>query len=160
MSDDGATGVQPLTDGEEKLLRALARVVITVPRAFEADLMREEGMPLAEYFALVHLSEAPSRRLRMGDLAAASGLTLSGTTRVVGRLEEQGYAQRQKCATDGRGHEAVLTDAGLRQLKKAWPAHLRSVRRHVFDRLGEVDIDAVAQALDALIGPTPPAHDG
>lgn len=158
MGDEDAS-VQPLTDAEQKFLRALTKVATSVPRAFEADLVGEEGMPLAEYFTLMHLSEAPSRTLRMGDLAAANNLTLSGTTRVVGRLEQQGYARRQKCATDGRGQEAVLTDAGLRQLEKVWPAHLRSVRRHVFDRLDGVDVDAVAQALDRLVSP-PPATTG
>lgn len=149
MEDDGEA-VQPLTEGEQEFLRALTRAAISVPRAFEADLVREQGMPLGEYFTLMHLSEAPSRRLRMGDLAAATGLTLSGTTRVVGRLEEQGYARRERCANDGRGSEAVLTEDGLQQLEKAWPSHLRSVRRHVFDQLDGADVAALARALGKL----------
>jgi hypothetical protein len=33
--------------------------------------------------------------------------------------------------TDGRGWNAVLTDAGLERLRRAWPTHLASMRRHV-----------------------------
>jgi DNA-binding MarR family transcriptional regulator len=52
----------------------------------DADLQREQGMSMSEYWTLMHLSEAPARTLRMSDLAAASALSLSGMTRIVNRL--------------------------------------------------------------------------
>jgi hypothetical protein len=30
------------------------------------------------------------------------------------------------------------------------PAHLASVRQHIFDLLGEIDLDALARALDKM----------
>ena len=57
--------------------------MLTVPRALDADLLREQRMSASEYAALMHLSEAPGRRLRMSDLAGASNLSLSGMTRIV-----------------------------------------------------------------------------
>jgi DNA-binding MarR family transcriptional regulator len=81
---------QPLTAEEEAFLRAFGRAVITVPRVLEADLLRQQGVSLSEYNALMNLSEAPDRRLRMSDLASASALSLSGMTRVVNRLVLQG----------------------------------------------------------------------
>jgi hypothetical protein len=54
----------------ETFLRAFARAMISVPRAFKADLLRGRGMSASENFTLMHLSEAPGRRLRMSDLAA------------------------------------------------------------------------------------------
>jgi len=136
-----------LTEEEEAFVRAFARVLIAVPRALDADLAREQGMSMNEYAVLMHLSEAPDRRLRMSDLAAANSLSVSGMTRIVSRLEAQGLVQRERCATDARGWLAVLTDAGLDRIRQAWPTHVASVRRHVMDHLGEVDLPALTAAL-------------
>jgi DNA-binding MarR family transcriptional regulator len=140
----------PLTGQEEAFIRAFARAAMTVPRAFEADLLREQRMSLSEYLTLMHLSEAPGRRLRMSDLAAAAALSLSGMTRIVNRLEEPGLVRRERSADDGRGWHAVLTDAGLERLRQAWPTHLASARRHLFDHLTKVDLAAIAVALQRV----------
>jgi DNA-binding MarR family transcriptional regulator len=137
----------PLTAEEEAFVRAFGRALLTVPRALDADLLREQRMSGNEYNALMHLSEASGRKLRMSDLAAASTLSLSGMTRIMNRLEALGLVQRERCASDGRGLEAVLTDAGLERLRQAWPSHLNSVRRHLLDHLHAVDLPAVTTAL-------------
>ena len=77
-------------------------------------------------------------------------MTLGGVTRIVKKLEEQGLVARERCATDGRGHEAVLTDAGLARLQRAWPSHLASTRRHVFDKLASRDVPALTRSLTRL----------
>jgi DNA-binding MarR family transcriptional regulator len=137
----------PLADDEEEFIRAFARAAVTVPRAFDADLVREQRISLSEYFTLMHLSEAPGRRLRMSDLAATAALSLSGMTRIVDRLQGAGLVRRERSADDGRGWHAVLTDTGLERLRQAWPTHLASVRRHLFDHLADVDLPGVAAAL-------------
>lgn len=96
------------------------------------------------------LSEAPHRRMRMSELAAACNLSLSGMTRVVNRLEKQGLIQRAKCQEDLRGWNAVLTEDGFARLREAWPAHLASVRRHVLDNLAGHDLAALAAALQRV----------
>ena len=154
MHDAAQEVPAPLTAEEEAFLRAFGRARLTVPRAFDADLLREQRMSLSEYSALMHLSEAPGRRLRMSDLAGASALSLSGMTRIVNRLEGQGLVHRERPCSDGRGWNAVLTDAGLERLSQAWPTHLASVRRHVFDHLNDVDIPAFATALQRFAADT------
>jgi DNA-binding MarR family transcriptional regulator len=139
---------QPLNGDEEAVVRALARVMMVIPRVMDADLMREQGLPLREYMALMHLSEAPQRLMRMSELAATCDLSLSGMTRVVTRLENDGLVKRVKCEADARGFNAVLTDAGLARLEQAWPTHLASVRRHIFDNLDGMDLVQLARALE------------
>ena len=138
---------QSLTSDEEAVIRALGRVMIVLPRVVDADLVREQQLPLTEYTTLMHLSEAPHRLMRMSELAAACDLSLSGMTRLVTRLETQGLIERIRCDEDARGWNAVLTDAGLARLTRAWPTHLASVRRHVFDHLDGVDLAQLARAL-------------
>lgn len=139
--------LQPLSADEEALLRQLGRVMIVLPRVIDGDMMREQHLPLSEYTALMHLSEAAGRRMRMSELAATANLSLSGMTRVVTRLEKQGLIERTRCDEDARGWNAVLTDAGLARLEEAWPAHLASARRHVFDHLEGADLTRLVEAL-------------
>src|SRR3954452_6214062 len=122
------------------------RTMLAVPRAFEADLVGKQGISLSEYAALMHLSEAPDRRVRMSDLAVASSLSLSGMTRIVGRLEKQGLVRRERCLTDARGWLAVLTDSGWDRLRTACPTHLASVRRHMMDHLSGLDLEPLTAA--------------
>jgi DNA-binding MarR family transcriptional regulator len=145
----------PLSAEQEAFLRAWGRAVLTVPRALEADLLIGQGMPLSEYTALMHLSEAPGRSLRMSDLANVCALSLSGMSRIVSRLEAQGLVERERCSRDGRGLNAVLTDAGLSRLQRAWPTHLASVRRHMMDHLNDLDLPAVTTALQHFASDTP-----
>ncbi|MFE2089925.1 MarR family winged helix-turn-helix transcriptional regulator [Streptomyces sp. NPDC059460] len=125
--------LQPLDPNEEAFVRALSRVLLALPRVVDADMVREAGLPFSEYTPLMHLSEAPGKLMRMSELAAACNLSLSGTTRVVIRLEKQGWVRRAQCTQDGRGWNAVLTEVGLARLDQAWPTHLSSVRRHLVD---------------------------
>src|SRR5882757_7395627 len=109
--------LHPMSTDEEALVRELGRVMLVLPRAVDADMMREQRLPLSEYTALMHLSEAPHRLMRMSELAAVCNLSLSGMTRVVTRLEKLGLIERVRCDKDGRGWNAVLTEAGLARLQ-------------------------------------------
>jgi DNA-binding MarR family transcriptional regulator len=142
---------RPLTAEEEAVARALGRLIVVLPRALDADLERDQRMSLSEYTALRHLSESPGRRMRMSELAAACDMSLSGMTRLAGKLESLGFLTRVRCERDARGLEAVLTDAGLARLVEAWPDHLASVRRHVVDHLSGLDMCKLAAALDAIV---------
>src|SRR5438094_8901971 len=147
MADRASSAPVPLNAEEEAFLRAFGRAILTVPRALDADLLREQGMAMSEYSALMFLSEAPGLRLRMGDLALASALSLSGMSRIVDRLEARGLVRRERCSSDARGWEAVLTKDGLDRLQQVWPTHLASVRRHVIDHVQSLDLPAVTAAL-------------
>src|SRR2546421_2923658 len=149
--------VVPLSVEEEAFLRAWSRAALTVPRALDADLLAGQGMSLSEYTALMHLSEAPRRSLRMSDLASACALSLSGMSRIASRLEAQGLVARERASCDGRGLNAVLTGAGLGRLRRAWPTHLASVRRHMMDHLSELDLPGVTAAVQRFASGTPSA---
>ncbi|WP_239175043.1 MarR family winged helix-turn-helix transcriptional regulator [Actinoplanes cyaneus] len=140
----------PLSPEEEAVMRALGRFLLVMPRALDADLMHEQRMSLSEYSVLRHLSETPGRLMRMSELAAACDMSLSGMTRLAAKLESLGYLKRIRCEEDARGANAVLTDDGLARLREAWPTHLDSVRRHIFDHLGELDLKKLAAAFSAM----------
>ncbi|MER7683120.1 MarR family winged helix-turn-helix transcriptional regulator [Streptomyces sp. NPDC096934] len=144
------TTLEPLTPDEEAFLRALGRVMSLLPRVVDADMLDEQPISATEYTVLMHLSEAPRNQMRMSELANTCGLSLSGMTRVVNRLESQSLVVRQKAPDDGRASLALLTSSGWTLLKQAWPTNLASVRRHVFSRLEGCDIAAAAKALERI----------
>ncbi|MBY8879698.1 MarR family transcriptional regulator [Streptomyces sp. PLK6-54] len=139
-----------MTATEEDFVRALGRVLTALPRAVELDMARAGRLPLSEYEALRHLSETENHALRMNELAAAADLSLSGMTRIVNRLEQRGLVTRMKCAEDGRGWNAVLTDAGLAALEDSWPVHLASVRRHLLDHVAGEDLAQFTSVLKRI----------
>lgn len=143
-------GPEPLDEQELEFLHALARMLVYVPRVFEADLGRPHGLSSSEFFCLMHLSESPAGRLRMGDLAALSGLTLGAVTRVVKLLEGKGLVERNPSPDDGRGHEAALTRAGHGRLAEIRPAQVASVRRRLFAKLEGLDLPAATDLLSRI----------
>ncbi|MCC6339427.1 MAG: MarR family transcriptional regulator [Acidimicrobiia bacterium] len=123
-----------------------ARIAATLDR----ELQDERGLSLSSYEVLVHLSEAPDRRLRMNELAGKASLSRSGLTRLVDRLQADGLVDRQGCPEDRRGSYAELTSAGERVLEEAWPVHVRGVREHFVGRLSADEITVLGAALRRL----------
>jgi DNA-binding MarR family transcriptional regulator len=152
MSATPPDEVRPLTAEEEAVMRALGRLMLVLPRSLNNDLERGQRMTASEYSVLRHLSESHSGSMRMSELAQACDMSLSGMTRLAAKLQAHGYLKRTKCRYDARGWNAELTDSGLARLQEAWPTHLASVRRRIFDHLGDLDLQALAKALNEIAG--------
>jgi MarR family transcriptional regulator, 2-MHQ and catechol-resistance regulon repressor len=97
----------------------------------ERELEAVAGIRSAEFGVLLRLARTPGEHLRMTDLAEGAGLSTSGMTRLVDRLEAAGLVERAACPNDRRGLEAVLTPKGRKLVQKALPAHLESLERHI-----------------------------
>jgi DNA-binding MarR family transcriptional regulator len=116
----------------------------------DRELQRDSGIPHTYYEILVRLSEAPDRRLRMSDLADASESSRSRLSHAVARLVTTGWVSRESCPTDRRGAFATLTDAGFKALADAAPAHVESVRKHLFDRLTREQVIQLGEICEAI----------
>ena len=131
--------------------RAFLRVHAQLTRTLEGELVAAHELALPSYEVLLHLAEAPSRRLRMTELADRVLLSRSGLTRLVDRLERDGLVERASCPNDARGTHAVLTDAGLNRLREAAPTHLQGVAEHVIDRLSSAEVAQLKALMDKLL---------
>jgi DNA-binding MarR family transcriptional regulator len=160
VSDSTDERPTPLTADEEAVVRALARVMYALPRAIDQDMRREQHMQLIDYTALMHLSEAPDRRLRMSALASACELSLSGMSRLAAHLEGQGLLRRVRGEEDARVTYAVLTEAGFARVEQAWPTNLASVRRHFLDHLEGIDLTVLAKAFQQTAAHSDPEPKG
>jgi len=130
------------------MLETHARLVAEL----DAELERAHGLPLSSYEVLMYLGDADSGKLRMGELADRLLLSRSGITRLVDRLERQGLITRERCADDGRGYFAALTDAGRKKLAAARPDHLDGVRNHFLAKLDDAQVDELGRIWHSLQG--------
>jgi DNA-binding MarR family transcriptional regulator len=130
--------------------RALLTAHTLLTDRLDEELRRETGLSLFEYSALLQLAEAPERRRRMSELAEGILLTRSGVTRLIDRLEREGLVERCACVSDGRGAEAVLTEAGLERLRGASRVHLRGVERYYLERVSPADQATIARVMTGL----------
>jgi len=91
--------------------------------------LSEHGLGQVDFDVLIRLARSPGQQLRMTDLAAQTGLSTSGVTRVVDRLERDGLVERRACPTDRRGSFTVITKTGEAKLLAALPGHLDIIEK-------------------------------
>jgi len=125
-----------LTEKEQSAWIGVALMLVELPSALDAQLERDSGINLFEYFVLSRLSMTePDRTCRMSELRGLVGGSLSRLSNVVKRLEQRGFLRREPDPTDGRYTMAILTDAGMAMVVAAAPGHVAAVRELVIDSL-------------------------
>jgi DNA-binding MarR family transcriptional regulator len=142
---------QWLDEEQQRTWRAWLTASELVPRVLDAQLQRDAGISHAAYVVLAMLSESPTRSRRMSDLALRANQSQSRLSHTVARLEERGWVRRERCADDGRGNLAVLTDAGWDVVRSVAPGHAAAVREAVFEPLTHEQTKAVGDALEAIV---------
>src|ERR671916_3303418 len=143
--------VQWLDARERAAWLRLVAVLELLPAALDAQLNRDEGLTLFEYFCLAMLSEAPDRTLRMTALAARTNATLPRLSRVISGLERAGLVARQPCPGDRRATNAVLTPAGWDKIVQAAPGHVSAVREFVIDALTPAQLAQLGRAAERML---------
>ena len=140
-----------LTESERAAWLRLAAVVELLPRVLDAQLQRDEGLTHFDYFVLAMLSEAPERTLRMSALAGRTNATLPRLSKVMSRLEADGFVVRRPCPGDRRATNAVLTAKGWRKVVHAAPGHVATVRANVVDALSPTQLGQLSSIAEKLL---------
>lgn len=142
--------MRPVDDPSLAPWRAFLIAHARVSRRMDEELRAEHDISFAEYEALLHIAQAPERRIRMGLLAEQVLLSKSGVTRLIDRLVSDGLVERSACMSDARGAEAVLTAAGLERLRAASRTHLRGIDEHFLGAMAPSDLDVVERSMSAV----------
>jgi DNA-binding MarR family transcriptional regulator len=95
-----------------------------VREALEHALQRQHRLSLTEYEVLRRLTESPEGNRRIQELAEEIHLSQSALSRLVQRLEDDGYVCRNVCDHDRRGVFACVTDEGRKAHAEAHPTHV------------------------------------
>jgi DNA-binding MarR family transcriptional regulator len=105
-----------------------------VREALEHALQRKHRLSLTEYEVLRRLSDSPQGHRRIQELAEEIHLSQSALSRLVQRLEDDGYVSRSVCDHDRRGVYACVTDAGRQAQADAHPTHVSVLSETLGDR--------------------------
>jgi DNA-binding HxlR family transcriptional regulator len=122
-------------DRHREVWEAFSQAGDQVRDALERQVQNSAGMPPSYFELLIKLRYAPGGRLRMSELATATGSKPSRITHAVNRLEQAGWITRDSHPTDGRGSTAILTEQGIAAMDAARPQYTRVVREHVLGPL-------------------------
>ena len=109
--------------------RTLAALHGSIEAELEHALSRAVQLSVVEYTVLDALARQDGWHMRMQQLARASALSPSATTRLVNRLEDRGLLTRILCDDDRRGIYTELTASGHELLDAARPVHDEALAR-------------------------------
>jgi DNA-binding MarR family transcriptional regulator len=141
---------EPLTDTEQTCWRAFVESSWALHTRLEDDLRAATGLSMSDYHVMVVLSEAPERRIRMGELANRLVFSPSRVTYQINSMVKRGLVRKQSCPEDGRGQEAVLTEAGMAELVAAAPLHLATVRDSFIDHLDDEELAVITRVFSKI----------
>jgi DNA-binding MarR family transcriptional regulator len=135
-----------LNAGQQQHWRAYITASTLLDEQLARELQAAHGLTMADYEILVRLSDSPTRRLRMSQLAERSLASRSRLSHQIDRMEKAGLERREPCEEDRRGANAVLTDHGWKTLVEAAPTHVAGVREHLVDVLTDEEFAALGRA--------------
>ncbi len=132
---------------------------IALNRAQQAALNRVERAfrearlpPSAWYDVLWELEKADLAGLRPLDLERRRLIAQSSISRLIDRLAEAGYVERQPCEEDARGQRVVITPAGREMRKRMWPVYARAITEAVGHHISEREAASLGRLLRRLAG--------
>jgi len=140
-----------LTDDEQRTWRAFLRVQARLDVALGRHLQSGSELSQADFGVLVQLTDTPEGRARAYELGRFLEWEKSRLSHHLTRMEKRGLVARQDCPTDRRGAFVAITAAGRSAIEAAAPAHVREVRRLVFDALTPEQVATLREISETLL---------
>lgn len=128
---------------------ALFRAQVSVMRELAAEFPTKD-ISFNEYDVLFNIARQPNRRLRLRDLNRHVLLTQPSVSRLIDRLVTRGLVSKCPEATDGRGAEVRMTDAGFDLYRRVAVEHMRAISRRVGGALEPHELRELAELCDKL----------
>lgn len=134
----------------QRAWRTYIETSLLLETRLDDDLRSATGLNMIDYHVLLLLSEAPGRRLRMGELADRLVFSPSRLTYQIKTMERRGVVLRQPSPDDKRVNHAVLTAAGLEAFRAAGPHHVATIQRLFTDDLGDDELRVLTTVFSRL----------
>jgi DNA-binding MarR family transcriptional regulator len=142
---------QWLDEDEQRAWRLFHRMRTRLASHLNRQLQVDQGLSLADYEVLVHLSEAPGERLRPFELQQRLHWEQSRLSHHLSRMQRRGFVERQNCPEDGRGAFVKMTGVGRDTITAAAPGHVDAVRRAFFDGLSRDQVDQLTELSEQVL---------
>ena len=139
----------------ETMIRAWARLLRAQHTALakvEAALKAAKLPPLNWYDVLLELERSESG-LRPAELEREMLMPQYGLSRLLDRIEADGYLARVALEEDRRGQRIVITQTGREMRRRMWPVYAGAIGSAVAARLSEDEAAILSGLLAKLIAP-------
>lgn len=140
----------PSGDERVVLFGLLLETNARLSRSLGLELESSCNLPLAWFDVLLQLRRSPDGRLKMNQIADAIVHSSGGTTRLIDRLEEAQFVERQNCPNDRRAIHVAITRLGNEKLDEALSVHLDYLQENLASRLDGGELAALASLLTKL----------
>lgn len=162
VAETGGGPMEWIDEDHQQDWIAIVKVLLVLPGALEAQLLRDSDLTLLGYMILARLADTPGATLRMSQIATMANGSLPRTSQAISRLEDRGWVRRTVMSGRGQGRRftvAALTEAGRAQLAQATPEHAALVRRLVIEPAGDQfgTMGSVARSIVEALGLPKPA---
>lgn len=109
-------------------------------RDLDAMLRSTAGVSAGAFAVLHLLTQEQARALRVTEIAERTRITISGISRIVAALCEQGMAERQPDRDDGRAWLIALTPHGAAHLTEMLPAVTAFIRERFTGHFSDTEL--------------------
>ena len=136
--------------GKLVVWRRFSGVASFFRNSIDDHLRRHFDLSLSEIQLMIQIRSAGGS-IRMVDIAQALRISKAGITKMVGRLEKQGFVRRKASPEDGRVKNVFLTAKGASQLKKTRPLLSGWLNEHFTDVFNDQELKALNKTMLKLI---------
>lgn len=133
--------------------RTLTALHGMIETALERALQKQHDLSVVEYTVLDALNRQDGFHMRVHQLARATALSASATTRLINRLEGRKLISRYLCEDDRRGIYTELTPSGKTLLEQARPTHDTTLRAALDDARETPELVPLISALYPVVTP-------
>ena len=126
----------------------LIRFEIEIWNAVEARLKAEFGLPLTHFEPMSVMDRVPG--CRVYDIATELGITTGGTSKLIDRIEANGYCRRLPNPADRRSSLLELTEEGKRIFAASGEAFDEELQRWLGSAVPERTLRQFAATLTRL----------
>jgi MarR family transcriptional regulator, multiple antibiotic resistance protein MarR len=126
----------------------LVRVETRLYNAIEQRVKAEAGVGAGHFELLRYVRDHPDARV--ADLASAFAIGVGTTSKIVDRLEKQGWVERRPNPANRRSSLLALTPAGESVVSRAEPVWQTTIQQVLGGAVAPDELTALSLALGAL----------
>ncbi len=132
----------------------LARAYSEAMSGIERALADNDMPPLSWYDILLELERVQGVGIRQFELEHTLLLKQYGVSRLVERIEREGYLRREFCTDDKRGKHLIITDKGKELRRRMWLIYGPKIEEAVGQKLTQKQRKDLSSLLGMLINKT------
>ena len=143
-------GARWLDDDEKSAWTSYRQMTGRLEADLARSLARDGGLSMPDFDVLSALTDGPSQRLCLKDVAGDLLWSPSRLSHHLDRMQSRGLVRRVPCP-EGRGSDVEVTQRGVEAVTAAAPAYVTAVRDAFVDVISRKDLATLGRIAEAVL---------